>query len=105
MDAILTYYHNSNKIGISFSLNSVEESFAIGFGKTCDEARNNLRGWFDNKSELSEKTHPCEEGKPFIALMKKRKDGQIIKLDPCIDILKDFPRGASNQVTVREICF
>ncbi len=105
MKVQLTYDHYSNTILASCSLNANEEACAIGFGKTCDEAKKNIRGWFKKESKALNKNYKCEEDKPFIALMKKTLDGNIIKTSLCINMLKDFPLGAANQTTVRDYTF
>lgn len=105
MKVILTYHHDSNAVSVSFSLNANEEAFAIGFGKTCGEAEKNLKGWLNKESETLNKEYQCEEDKPFIALIKKTLDGKIVKTNSCINILKDFPPGAANQITTRPFYF
>ena len=105
MDVTLTYHHDSNEISFSFWLNDSEDAFAVGFGKTCDEAENDVRGWFDKESELSNKTYLYDADKPFISIMKKNKDGKIVRTNSCINVLKDRPIGTTNQITVRKICF
>jgi len=105
MTLTLTYYHDSSEIRISFYFNAKEVAVAIGFGETCRDARDNLRGWYGKNQIETGKTYKCDKEKPFIALRKKDADGKVTALDSCINMLEDFPSGKSNQISIKEWAF
>lgn len=105
MDITLDYQHNSNNIYISFNLYNGEVGFAVGFGKTCEEAEQNIKGWFDKNSKFTGRRLLYEKDKPFIVLKKKMADGKVIKTDKCINILENMPTGGPNQITIRPVHF
>ena len=101
----LVYHHDFGEISIAFWLDGNEAAFAFGMGLTCEEARQDLRGWFGPESKIAGMRFSYDKTKSFIALMKKLADGRVVKMDPCVNVFKDYPSGESNQITIRRIDF
>ena len=105
MTITFAYYHDTNNITYRFSLYENEEAFAIGFGETCEEAKDNLRGWIEKGSETAKKEYRYDESRPYIALIKKNTDGNKVQTDKCINALEGKPGGTGDQITIRQFDF
>jgi hypothetical protein len=104
----LIYNHGSEDILIRFVLYENEEAFCVGFGKTAEEARADVKGWIGKESEVLKRSFRAEKDKPFIALLKKKKDGVVIKTSEPINLLevfRDVVPGNSAQITATHVDF
>ena len=104
MRITLDYSHGSGDVGISFiTLDPGEESIAMGFGTTCEDAEKNLQ-WIKDEPEINKKRYRCDKKTPFIAFAKK-KGGVITKSSSCINVLADWPTAGPESLTVRSVDF